>query len=80
MYTSLPKSNIIGLLMYLRYIKSLCVLFVALHSLLSKKFMIQNSLNTEKWSLLNNQITRQTETITIGTLGKYTESMILINL
>uniref|UniRef100_A0A6C0L1U7 CTP synthase (glutamine hydrolyzing) n=1 Tax=viral metagenome TaxID=1070528 RepID=A0A6C0L1U7_9ZZZZ len=74
MYTSLPKSNIIEAIdVSSIYQVPLCFIRENLHSLLSKKFMIQNSLNTEKWSLLNNQINRQMETITIGILGKYTE-------
>ena len=35
--------------------------------------MIQQNLNSEKWNLLNNQINKPMESITIGILGKYTE-------
>tara|TARA_B100000427_G_C15443290_1_gene566168 strand:- start:232 stop:1086 length:855 start_codon:yes stop_codon:yes gene_type:complete len=44
-----------------------------LHTIISKHFKITTQINTNKWKLLNNSITKLKKEIKIGILGKYTE-------
>ena len=74
LYTNLPVSHIIEANNVSSiYQVPLCFIKERVHLILSKKFNIQQSLDTIKWDTLNTRFLSLTRSIKIGILGKYTE-------
>lgn len=74
LYTNLPVSHIIEANNVSSiYQVPLCFIKEQIHLILSKKFNIQQSLDTIKWDTLNTRFLSLTRSIKIGILGKYIE-------
>ena len=74
LYTNLPVSHIIEANNVSSiYQVPLCFIKERVHLILSKKFNIQQSLDTIKWDTLNTRFLSLTRSIKIGILGKYIE-------